>query len=209
MIVAVIPVKKLGEGKSRLAGVMTVAGRRALSGRLVARTVAAVRACPSIERIALVTVEEDLARSLGVEILVDRGSLNASLEAGIQWAIEVGALAVLILPADLARVSSGDIEALCDALPLGDGIVIAPTNDGGTGALLLSPPDVVPPMFGPDSFRRHQSTAAIQSIDLRMLTRPGLALDLDTPDDLASLLGEKKKIADRIDYDRRFSSGKS
>ncbi len=198
MIVAVIPLKRLSEAKSRLAGRLTAGERRELAVQLLERTVAAVRNSEQIDRVALATVEEDLAHRLGLIHLPDRGSLNASLLAGVEWATREGAQALLILPADLPLVDAADIATLCDDAPTSRGILVAPTNDGGTGALFLTPPDAMPPMFGPDSARRHMSLATTLGLELSVANRPGLAIDLDTWEDFDVALGTKKKIAYRV-----------
>ena len=63
--------------------------------------------------------------------------------------------------------------------------MIVPDRHGtGTNALLLTPPDVIEPAFGPGSFARHSELAGHG----RVAELPSLTLDIDTPDDLATLL---------------------
>jgi 2-phospho-L-lactate guanylyltransferase len=62
--------------------------------------------------------------------------------------------------------------------------VIAPDrHDKGTNALAMTPPDPDFFRFGPDSFHAHTEAAATRGMRLHVLRRPGLAHDLDTPDD--------------------------
>jgi 2-phospho-L-lactate guanylyltransferase len=68
------------------------------------------------------------------------------------------------------------------------GVVIVPDRHGtGTNALVLSPPDAIEPAFGPGSFARHVAAAEAAGVPHRVEEVPGLALDVDTPDDLAEL----------------------
>ena len=68
------------------------------------------------------------------------------------------------------------------------GLVIVPDRHGtGTNALVLSPPDAIEPSFGPGSFARHVAAAEAAGVPHRVEEVPGLALDVDTPDDLAEL----------------------
>ena len=60
----------------------------------------------------------------------------------------------------------------------------------GTNALVLSPPDAIEPSFGPDSLERHVAAAEAAGVPHRVEEVPGLALDVDTPDDLAALGAE-------------------
>jgi 2-phospho-L-lactate guanylyltransferase len=83
-------------------------------------------------------------------------------------------------------------EDIAELLPVhGDApsIVLAPARDGrGTNAVACSPADAMPLRFGGDSFIAHRRRARAQGIEPRIVRRPGLALDLDTPDDLAAFL---------------------
>lgn len=181
MISAAIPLKRLTEAKSRLAPALDDGQRQALALAMVRRVVRAVRASGAVQRVALVTPDTEVAERLGVEALPDRGDLNRSLQGAVTWAKDSAAL--LLLPADLPLVSAEDIRALAAA----PGVVLARTQDGGTGALLLRPPNAVPPHFGPDSFAVHRRLAERRGLTVTHLTAPGLSYDLDTVADLEAL----------------------
>lgn len=189
MIVALIPLKRLSEAKSRLGPRVSPPLRAAMMTEMVAGVVAALRASGVIDRILMVTPEEALAQRLGVESLPDQGDLNASLLGGVRWALEEAAERLLIVPADLPSVTPEDIRLLVAAAPDPPGISIAATTDGGTGALLLRPPDAIDPAFGPDSFCRHLALASSRGIQTTVIQRAGFSLDLDTVDDLHTLSG--------------------
>jgi 2-phospho-L-lactate guanylyltransferase len=182
MIVAVIPLKRLDEAKSRLAGRLTPEERSELVTALARRTISVLEASEGLARIALVTPEDSLAARLGVSALRDVDGLNASLRAAARWSLEEGATGMLILPGDLPFLRPGDVEAMVrDRTP---GISIAGTADGGTGALFLVPPDCMTPALGPGSFERHLETAVRAGLPVRIVERDGLRFDLDTPADL-------------------------
>jgi 2-phospho-L-lactate guanylyltransferase len=187
MIAAVIPVKRLESAKSRLAAVLSDGERQALVLDMLDRTIDAVRGCAAVERIALCTPERALAERSGAEWVPDAGDLNASLRAAARWATSAGTSALLILPADLPLVTSADIAALLAAGNGRDGVAIAACTDGGTGALLLKPPDAIEPSFGPDSYARHIGLARMRHIPVRTVSAEGLTRDLDTEADLAAL----------------------
>lgn len=63
-----------------------------------------------------------------------------------------------------------------------------PSADGGTSALLLVPPAVIAPCFGPDSFDRHRAAAAAAAVAFEQCELPLLAWDVDRPEDLTRLL---------------------
>jgi 2-phospho-L-lactate guanylyltransferase len=73
----------------------------------------------------------------------------------------------------------------------GPGVSIVPDRHGtGTNALVLSPPDAIEPSFGPDSRTRHVALAEEAGVPVRIDEVAALALDVDTPDDLAALSAE-------------------
>ncbi len=187
MIVAAIPVKALGAAKGRLAGRLSPEERRDLVIRLLLHTVRALRDSRTIDRIAVVTPERGLADYTGAEWLPDAGSLNDSLAGAVQWALSLGARSLLLVPGDLPHISGAEVRAFLEDDPPLYGIAIAGTSDGGTGALLLTPPHIIPPAFGPGSYQRHLELARLQGVRAEQVTSDAFAFDVDTPPDLALL----------------------
>src|SRR5207249_2798221 len=90
----------------------------------------------------------------------------------------------------LPEVGAADVAALLAAGAAldGPGVALAPDHSGrGTNALLLRPPTAIVPRFGPDSFAAHRWAALAGGLPARVVMRPGLAADVDTPRDLARL----------------------
>jgi len=113
------------------------------------------------------------------------GSLNRAVALGCRRAAALGADAALVLPADLPLITP---EAIARFLGMvGDATVgVAPNRaETGTNALLLRPPSALAPSFGPDSFARHRALAEAGGLSVATVRIPELALDLDTPADLA------------------------
>jgi 2-phospho-L-lactate/phosphoenolpyruvate guanylyltransferase len=140
------------------------------------------------ERVAVVTADTlllSLMRGQGLHALQDMGGgLNAALALACRYAADRGARAVAVLPSDLPKVTAEDIKALVAALGSGPGCVIAPDQqEQGTNALALAPPAPDFFRFGPDSFQAHLQAAKVRGMKMRILRRPGLARDLDTPED--------------------------
>ena len=109
--------------------------------------------------------------------------LNASLTAATERAIDAGADGVLVVSADLPAITAGDL----DALSAGAGVALAPDRGrAGTNALWRSPADLIGVAFGPSSLAAHATLAWDAGVGARLVERPGLALDIDTPADLAA-----------------------
>jgi len=67
-------------------------------------------------------------------------------------------------------------------------------RDGGTNALVCSPPDAMPFQFGSDSARKHLEEAAVRGMPNARLRMHAFFRDIDTPDDLVWLAGQKNGI---------------
>jgi len=189
-IVAVIPVGELERAKSRLGEVLDAEERRDLVIALLQRTLAATGGTPRIAETLVVTPDDEvaaIARVAGARVIrqSDRG-LNHGLDEARAAAVDAGATALLVLPADLPGVSPAAIEAVLATLndqppPL---VAVVPDRHGrGTNALLLSPPGVIEFAFGGDSRVAHRHAADAASTRVVELDGP-LSLDIDTPEDL-------------------------
>ena len=185
------PVKPFDESKSRLAAILSRAERAELTRALLERTLHVARDCGGFAGLLVVSRDDAvlaLAAASGAQAVRERcADLNAALRQACEQARIEGADAALILPADLPYLTAGDIDlVLASAQPTVD-VVIAPSQDGGTNALLLRLPLRLPLCFGPDSFRRHQQAAAAAGLAVAVCTSPTLAFDLDRPEDLEVL----------------------
>jgi 2-phospho-L-lactate/phosphoenolpyruvate guanylyltransferase len=197
---AVVPVRGLGDGKERLGLALDAEEREGLIAGMLLATLSVLHAVPAIAGVHVVSRDEGLLRlaaGAGAATLAeDRpGDLNSALRSGRQSALAEGASAVLYLPADLPLVSARAINVLLDAadatLAAGRGrpaVVVAPAEvGGGTNALLLCPPSVIQPSFGPASLAAHLQAAADVEASLQLVLEPELGFDLDTPEDLERL----------------------
>jgi 2-phospho-L-lactate guanylyltransferase len=189
-IVAVIPVGALERAKSRLGEVLDAEERRDLVIALLERTLAATRDTPRVSETVVVTPDDEvasIARSAGARVIrqSDQG-LNHGLDEARAAAVDDGATALLVLPADLPGVSPAAIEAVLATLddvppPL---VAIVPDRHGrGTNSMLLVPPGVIDFAFGGDSRVAHRHAADAASTRVVEVDGP-LSLDIDTPEDL-------------------------
>ena len=118
--------------------------------------------------------------------------LNAGLDQARGDAQADGIETLVVLHGDLPNLSAEDVLALLaglGAVAAGRGVAIAPDRTGaGTNGLGLRPPGAIAFRFGTGSFAAHLSEAEAAGAALSVVERPGLAFDLDTPEDLARWL---------------------
>ena len=109
--------------------------------------------------------------------------LNAALTQAARYAAARGATKVLILPTDLPNLTAEDVRSMASPRGRAPQIIIAPSRDGGTNALMLQPAQAIPFAFGRDSFRRHQRLAVEAGIPVRVVESASLLFDVDLPED--------------------------
>ena len=81
--------------------------------------------------------------------------VNDAVAHGVRKLDSLGASAGVIAPSDIPFVTSAELGIVLAALEQTAVVLTPATRDGGTNILGLSPPDVIAPAFGPDSFARH------------------------------------------------------
>ncbi len=187
---AIVPVKPLQRGKSRLAEVLTQEERLDLNRRLLAHTMDTLTAIPDIEHVLVISRDQAalaLAREYGARTVQEHGApqLNIALTRATIVARTYATRGVLILPADLPLITPEDIQTLLARAVDPPVVVIAPDRRRqGTNALLVCPAGVIEYAFGPGSFQRHCARTRQAGAHLEICELPSLALDMDLPEDL-------------------------
>ncbi|MGI9149083.1 MAG: 2-phospho-L-lactate guanylyltransferase [Chloroflexota bacterium] len=191
-----VVVARVGNGaKSRPAAALSPTQRRALALAMLADVIDACVQADGVFAGTLGVVDSPDARQTvefgGAIALVDPGvgDMNAAVLMGLRSARERGATTALVVPGDVPLIAESDFAALLDAAGSAQrAVVVAASHDGeGTNALLLRPPQVIPPGFGPPSLQRHVRAGLSAGALTRVCFDLGLALDVDTPADLAAL----------------------
>lgn len=185
---AVMPVKRLGAAKSRLRGAVPAARHRDLALAMVRDTATAVLASSAVAELLVVTddpVAAGAVAALGARVVPDRpdAGLNDAMRYG---ADEVAGLARhrAVLAGDLPALRPEQLDAALVAARPGRGFV-ADAAGSGTVLLAVAPGEPLDPRFGIGSAAAHEASGA------RPLEGdwPGLRQDVDTPADLATVLG--------------------
>lgn len=190
---AVLPVKRFDRAKQRLQPGVGPRDRRALAEAMVGDVLDTLAAVDGFDGVIVVSGEpaaQAAARAAGADVVPDAREQGQSAAAllGIERAVSLGAERVLLVPGDCPTLSAADIEALLGSGDQAPAVTIVADRHGtGTNALLLAPPDVIVPGFGPGSFERHLARATEAGLEARVTEVRALGLDVDTPDDLRAL----------------------
>ncbi|HEU0304543.1 MAG TPA: 2-phospho-L-lactate guanylyltransferase [Gaiellaceae bacterium] len=176
-----VPLKRLDDAKSRLAEMLRAEERADLMRELLAHVLRVVQEA-GVGPVTVVTVES--LELDGASRFDDRGlPWNEALSAAMHEVVSEQVVA--IVAADLPLLTPDDVRMLVSATPE-CGLAIARATDGGTNAVSMRPPGRVPTHFGePGSAEVHERAAWLVGGDAHVLELPGLAFDIDTPEDLA------------------------
>ena len=186
---AIVPVKPLRRGKSRLAGALNEDERTELNRALLKHTLETLSELKEVDGVLVVSRDPNaltIDRNHGARTVQEDGQpeLNTALKRATIVAQVYATRGVLVLPADLPLITHDDILALIKRAIEPPVVVIAPDRHGkGTNALLISPPGLIEYDFGENSFQRHCELVKKAGARLEIVDLPSLGLDLDVPED--------------------------
>ena len=188
-----IPVKNLSAAKQRLAAVLDQPARTELAQAMLHDVVAALAAWSRRPACALVTSDPfalELAKQYDFEIIPDPANPGetGAIEMATNICVARGVDSTLVIPADIPLIHASEIEMIFAQAP-SEGSVLAPAADGrGTNAAFRRPANLFPLRFGNDSFKPHLAAAQGTGKTCIVLQLPGIAVDVDNPEDLQQLL---------------------
>jgi 2-phospho-L-lactate/phosphoenolpyruvate guanylyltransferase len=199
-----VPIKNLADAKQRLSPILSPEERFALARAMcedVLQTIANYKNQPAVVllTVAIVTNDpfaRDLARRFNFEVIVDdnSGETNA-IRAATAFCKQNGATSTLVIPADIPLIEVSELQQIFDHVPSNGAVLVPDAAGRGTNAVWRSPADLFPLHFGNDSFLPHLAAAKATSAPCVVLDLPGIARDVDRPEDLEALAdtsGERK-----------------
>ena len=188
-----VPVKNLSAAKQRLAAVLDQPSRTELAQTMLHDVVATLAAWPRRTDCALVTSDPfalELAQEYDFEIIPDPANPGetGAIEMATSLCVARGIDSTLVLPADIPLIQASELDEILAQAP-DEGTVLAPAADRrGTNAAFRRPANLFPLRFGNDSFKPHLAAAQATGKPCIVLQLPGIALDVDNPEDLQRLL---------------------
>lgn len=185
---AIVPLKAIEKSKTRLSSLSPV-DRAKLTLAMLTNVLVALSGARGISDVTVVSGDRSasrIARRHGAAFLWEgkRLGLNEALKLAIAQLEEGVTGAAMIIHADLPLLTSQDIESFVARSRDCDVAMVPCKNGTGTNALLLRPPDAIPPVFGRGSYKMHLSLARKAGFRWKVLRIRGIQFDIDDRRDL-------------------------
>ena len=211
----VIPMKNPECSKTRLAKVLNPSERKRLALYLFEKNLSFFQQMYPQHNLLVVTESQDIqqiAEGYGAEVLIEapraeqhvdqqqeqhetllQSGLNAAVSQAARYNAERGFDSQLVIPGDIQALDLGEMETLLNHRVSERSVIVCPSYDGGTNAIMTTPPDVMPFCFGPNSSRKHLLAAFEAGLHTRRVFLESLSHDIDRPEDLSRVDSEFEK----------------
>ncbi len=186
-----VPIKNLADAKQRLSSILSPEERFALAQAMCEDVLQALACWQSRPPVAVVT-SDSFARDLAVRfsfavVVDDNCGETSAIEMATAVCRERGAKSTLVIPADIPLVDRTELRTIVDSAPAGGAVLVPDAAGRGTNAAWRAPSDLFPLRFGNDSFLPHLAAAKATGLPCVVLELPGIARDVDRPEDLLEL----------------------
>jgi 2-phospho-L-lactate guanylyltransferase len=212
-----VPVKNLANAKQRLSAVLGPEARQELAQAMCAdvlETLARWRQRPAVAVVTSDRFASDFAARLDFEVIADdvNPGETGAIEMATAFCRDRGAESTLVIPADIPLIEVSELAKIVEAAPTRGSVLVPDAARRGTNAALRAPADLFPLRFGNDSFVPHLAAAKATGLPCVVLSLPGIALDVDRPEDLQELAasggeGRSQKLVRSWNLDAQVCRG--
>ena len=193
---AILPIKTTALAKTRLASLLSDDECAKLALAMMLDVIDSLKASHRIAQVAVVTADAEvatIAREQGCLIMLETtNGLNENLMVVAQELQNKMIDGILIVPGDLPMLSPTTIDDLIKSHGTGISLCAA-EKDGGTNALLCTPPAAIHFHYGKDSARLHLAEAKNNGVKCQQQFLSDFQTDIDEPDDLRWLVNQSLK----------------
>lgn len=193
---AIVPVKRLGLAKQRLAPILSRSERAELARTMLHDVLTSL--CATTELAGIIVVSGDpvvahLAMLFDARVVGDlmESGINAAVQQGL-GTLDASSASALIVPADVPFATASDLRMVIGELSHYPMVLVPALSDGGTNVLAMRQPNLIMPSFGEGSFARHHALAYDGGVGCGIIRSEALGRDIDYPNDLAPWTGSKK-----------------
>ena len=203
MKTVLLPVKEFTNAKQRLAPALDGPARAGLARAMLTDVLSALRRARAPERIVVLTAADEvleMVEPLGFQTIVEKSVDGHS--AAINYLIDefsTTSSKILAIAGDLPRLSPSEIDYALNVAS--EPVTLIPSRDWtGTNGVVFIPPARIAMEYGEGSFRRHLSKVSAAGLQSDVIDLPGIAFDIDTPDDLQAFMEDPKKDSETWRY---------
>lgn len=188
-----VPIKNTSGAKQRLASILAQDSRTRLAQAMLHDVLSALYEWKDRPSVGIVTSDAyatQLATEYKFEIIPDpeNPGETGAIEIATHVCVERGEDSTLVIPADIPLIKPWELEEIYKQAPA-EGTVLVPAGDGrGTNAAFRRPANLFPLRFGNNSFKPHHAAAQATGQPCVILNLPGIAVDIDNPEDLHQLI---------------------
>jgi 2-phospho-L-lactate guanylyltransferase len=191
MKTVLLPVKDFRNAKQRLASAFDTTVRENLARVMVTDVLDAVSKSTIPERVVVFTSSTEVAHmagEFGFEVIIE--TVVNGHSAAVNLMVEelsMNATQIFSIAGDLPKLRAEEIDFVMNNAI--EPITVLPSRDGtGTNGILFLPPASIQMEYGEGSFSRHMSKASAAGHRAQVLNIPGIAFDIDTPEDVQAFL---------------------
>src|SRR2546426_2398108 len=203
MKTVVLPVKDFANAKQRLSGALDGSARAGLARAMCLDVLQALARTRVPERVIVFTAADEviqMTRPFGFDVVFER-SVDGHSAAVNHMVSELvsNSARIVSIASDLPRLVPSEIDFAMDAAS--EPVTLIPSRDwtGTNGVVFLSPAHIAMD-YGEGSFRRHLSKAAAAGHRADVMSLPGIAFDIDTPEDLELFMNDPRKDSETWRY---------
>ena len=203
MKTVVLPVKDFANAKQRLSGALDGSARAGLARAMCLDVLQALARTRVPERVIVFTAADEviqMTQPFGFDVVFEK-SVDGHSAAVNHMVSELvsNSARIVSIASDLPRLVPSEIDFAMDAAS--EPVTLIPSRDwtGTNGVVFLSPARIEME-YGEGSFRRHLSKAAAAGHRADVMNLPGVAFDIDTPEDLALFMDDPRKDSETWRY---------
>lgn len=188
----IIPFKGVMESKSRLMSGISDYQRKRLVKAMLSDVITAVTNSKNVNHLIVVTPDKKIENIIPKDatlLLEDRlRGINHAIMEATEYSLTMNAEATLVIPADLPLITPQDIDTIISMGKYKPIIILSPSLTGGTNILYRSPPQVIKPKFGKNSFQTHLKESRKINIEPKIYSSKRVSLDLDEIEDVKKIV---------------------
>jgi 2-phospho-L-lactate guanylyltransferase len=203
MKTVLLPVKDFANAKQRLAPQVDAETRAGLARAMLSDVLNVLALARAPQRVVVFTACDEairMTRSCGFDVILEKSvdghsaAVNHMLEQ-----LSGTSSRLLSIAGDLPKLAPSEIDFALDAAS--EPVTLIPSRDWtGTNGVVFIPPARIAMEYGEGSFRRHLSKASAAGLRSDVMNLPGVAFDIDTPDDLQAFLEAPRKDSETWRY---------